>query len=63
MSSIKIKKDKTKEMEIWSKILKYVARKVNDVKMVMVSANNNHAGFGLINAKLFTELMNLNDHI
>jgi uncharacterized protein YecE (DUF72 family) len=59
----KINKDRTKEMELWSKILEDVDRKVNDMKMAIVAANNHYAGFGPMTAKLFADMMNLKDHI
>ena len=60
----KINKDRTKEMEIWSKILEDEDRKVkDDVNMAIIAANNHYAGFGPMTAKLFEEMMNLKDHI
>jgi uncharacterized protein YecE (DUF72 family) len=59
----KINKDRTKEMELWSKILEDVDRKVNDMKMAIIAANNHYAGFGPMTAKLFADMMNLKDHI
>ena len=59
----KINKDRTKEMEIWTKILADVDRKVNDIKMAIIAANNHYAGFGPMTAKLFADIMNLKDRI
>ena len=59
----KINKDRTKEMEIWTKILTDVDRKVNDIKMAIIAANNHYAGFGPMTAKLFADMMNLKDRI
>ncbi|MGI0050507.1 MAG: hypothetical protein ACRD8K_02105 [Nitrososphaeraceae archaeon] len=59
----KINKDRTKEMEIWSKILEDDDRKVKDLNMVIITANNHYAEFGPMTAKLFAEMMNLKDHI
>ena len=59
----KINKDRTKEMELWSKILKNVDRKVNDIKTTIIAANNHYAGFGPMTAKLFADMMNLKDRI
>jgi len=59
----KINKDRTKEMEIWSKILADVDRKVNGIKMAIIAANNHYAGFGPMTAKLFADMMNLKDRI
>jgi hypothetical protein len=42
----KINKDRTKEMEIWSKILEDDDRKVNDLNMAIITTNNHYAGFG-----------------
>jgi hypothetical protein len=55
----KINKDRTKEMEIWSKILEDDDRKVNDLNMAIITANNHYAGFGPMTAKLFAEMMKL----
>ena len=59
----KINKDRTKEMEIWSKILEDDDRKVKDLNMAIIAANNHYAGFGPMTAKLFAEMMNLKDHV
>jgi uncharacterized protein YecE (DUF72 family) len=59
----KIKKDRTKEIEIWSKILEDDDRKIKDLNMAIIAANNHYAGFGPMTAKLFSEMMNLKDHI
>jgi uncharacterized protein YecE (DUF72 family) len=59
----KINKDRTKEMEIWSKILEDDDRKVKDLNLAIITANNHYAGFGPMTAKLFAEMMNLKDHI
>jgi hypothetical protein len=59
----KINKDRTKEMEIWSKILKDDDRKVKDLNRTIIAANNHYAGFGPMTTKLFAEMMNLKDHI
>jgi hypothetical protein len=59
----KINKDRTKEMEIWSKILLGVDRKVDDIKTAIIAANNHFAGFGPMTAKLFADMMNLEDRI
>ena len=59
----KINKDRTKEMEIWSKILEDDDRKVKDLNMAIIAANNHYAGFGPMTAKLFAEMMNLKDYI
>ena len=46
-------------MEIWSKILEDDDRKVNDLNMAIITANNHYAGFGPMTAKLFAEMMKL----
>jgi hypothetical protein len=60
----KLTKERTKEMELWSKILIDVDRKVkDDVKMAIMSANNHYAGFGPMTAKLFEQMLNLKEKI
>ena len=59
----KINKDRTKEMEIWSKILLDVDRGVDDIKTAIIAANNHYAGFGPMTTKLFADMMNLKNHI
>ena len=59
----KINKDRTKEMEIWSKILLDVDRKVDDIKTAIIAANNHYAGFGPMTSRLFANMMNLKDRI
>ena len=59
----KINKDRTKEMEIWSKILEDVDRKVDDIHTVIIAANNHYAGFGPMTAKLFADMRNLKNRI
>ena len=58
----KINKDRTKEMEIWSKILEDDDRKVKDLNMAIIAANNHYAGFGPMTAKLFADLIKLKNH-
>ena len=60
----KLTKERTKEMELWSKILIDVGRKVkDDVKMAIMSANNHYIGFGPMTAKLFEQMLNLKEKI
>ena len=60
----KLTKERTKEMELWSKILIDVDRKVkDDVKMAIMSANNHYIGFGPMTAKLFEQMLNLKEKI
>ncbi len=60
---VKIKKDRTKEMQMWSNILKNIQNNEKDVKTAIITANNHYAGFGPITAKLFAEMMNLKNHV
>jgi hypothetical protein len=53
----KIKKDRTKELNLWTNIIKDIQK--NDVKTTIIGANNHYAGFGPMTAKLFAEMMNL----
>ena len=50
-------------MELSPQILEDVDRKVNDMKMAIVAANNHYAGFASMTVKLFADMMNLKDHI
>jgi uncharacterized protein YecE (DUF72 family) len=59
----KIKKDRTKEMQLWSNILKDIQKNDKDVKNEIIAANNHYAGFGPMTAKLFAEMMNLKHHV
>jgi len=59
----KINKDRTKELEIWSKILEDDDRKVKDLDMAIIAANNHYAGFGPMTAKLFADLIKLKNHV
>ena len=59
----KINKDRTKEMEIWSKILEDDDRKVKDLNMTIIAANNHYAGFGPMTAKLFADQLKLKNHV
>jgi uncharacterized protein YecE (DUF72 family) len=58
----KINKDRTNEMELWSKILIDVDRNVNDVKMAIIAANNHYAGFGPMTAKLFADIFDRTEY-
>jgi hypothetical protein len=59
----KIKKNRTKEMQLWTNIIKDVQKNEKDVKTAIVAANNHYAGFGPMTSKLFAEMMNLKNHI
>jgi DNA polymerase IV (DinB-like DNA polymerase) len=59
----KIKKDRTREMQLWTNIIKDIQKNEKNVKTVIVAANNHYAGFGPMTAKLFAEMMNLQNKI
>ncbi len=59
----KIKKERTREMQLWNRILKDIQKNEKNVKTAIVAANNHYAGFGPMTAKLFAEMMNLENHV
>jgi uncharacterized protein YecE (DUF72 family) len=59
----KIKKDRTKEIQLWANIIKDIQKNEKNVKNVIVAANNHYAGFGPMTAKLFPEMMDLKNHV
>ena len=59
----KIKKDRTKEMQLWRNILKDIQKNEKNVKTSIIAANNHYAGFGPMTAKLFAEMMNLKTYV
>ena len=59
----KIKKDRTNEMQLWSNIIKDIQKNEKYVKTAIITANNHYAGFGPMTAKLFAEMMNLQNKI
>jgi uncharacterized protein YecE (DUF72 family) len=59
----KIKKDRTKEMHLWSNIFKDIQTNEKNVKTAIVAANNHYAGFGPMTAKLFAEMMRLKNYL
>jgi uncharacterized protein YecE (DUF72 family) len=59
----KIKKDRTKEMQLWMNKLKDIQKNEKNVKTAIITANNHYAGFGPMTAKLFAEMMNLKNKI
>jgi uncharacterized protein YecE (DUF72 family) len=59
----KIKKDRTKEMQLWNNILKDIQNNEKNVKTSIVAANNHYAGFGPMTAKLFAEMIRLTQTI
>ena len=58
-----IKKDRTKEMQLWSNILKDIQKNEKNVKTAIIAANNHYAGFGPMTAKLFAEMSNLQNKV
>ena len=59
----KIKKDRTKELQLWNNILKDIQNNEKNVKTTIVAANNHYAGFGPITSKLFAEMRNLQNKV
>jgi uncharacterized protein YecE (DUF72 family) len=59
----KIKKDRTKEMQLWTNIIKVIQMNEKNVKTAIIAANNHYAGFGPMIAKLFAEMMNLQNKV
>jgi hypothetical protein len=59
----KIKKDRTKEMQLWNNILKDIQKNEKNVNTSIIAANNHYAGFGPMTAKLFAEMMKLKNKI
>jgi uncharacterized protein YecE (DUF72 family) len=58
----KIKKDRTKEMQLWANIFKDVKKNEKNVKTAIVAANNHYTGFGPMTSKLFAEI-NLKNYV
>jgi uncharacterized protein YecE (DUF72 family) len=59
----KIKKDRTKEMQLWINKFKDIQKNGKNVKAAIITANNHYSGFGPMTAKLFAEMMNLKNKI
>jgi uncharacterized protein YecE (DUF72 family) len=59
----KIKKDRTKEMQLWINKFKDIQKNEKNVKAAIITANNHYSGFGPMTAKLFAEMMNLKNKI
>ena len=59
----KIKKDRTKEMQLWTRIIKDIQKNEKKIQTAIVVANNHYAGFGPMTANLFAEMMNLENKI
>jgi uncharacterized protein YecE (DUF72 family) len=59
----KIKRDRTKEMQLWTNILKDIQNNEKDVKTAIIAANNHYAGFGPMTAKLLAEMIDLKNKI
>jgi uncharacterized protein YecE (DUF72 family) len=58
-----IKKDRTKEMQLWTNKLKDIQKNEKNVKTAIVAANNHYAGFGPMTTKLFANMLNLENKI
>ncbi|MGI0013861.1 MAG: DUF72 domain-containing protein [Nitrososphaera sp.] len=52
----KIQKDRMKEMEVWASRLKMSEKKI---RLAIVAANNNYAGFGPATANSFKKLLGM----
>ena len=59
----RIKKDRTKEMQLWTNIFKDIQNNEKNVKNAIVAANNHYAGFGPMTTKLLAEMMKLKNKI
>jgi uncharacterized protein YecE (DUF72 family) len=59
----KIQKERTKEMRLWTNIVKDIQKNAKEVKNSIVSANNHYAGFGPMTTKLFANMLNLENKI
>ena len=59
----KINKDRTNEMQLWTNIIKDIQKNEKNVKTAILAANNHYAGFGPMTAKLFANMMNLNNKV
>jgi uncharacterized protein YecE (DUF72 family) len=58
-----IKKDRTKEMQLWTNIIKDIQENEKSVKNAIVAANNHYAGFGPMTAKLYAEMINMENKV
>jgi uncharacterized protein YecE (DUF72 family) len=58
-----IKKDRRKEMQLWTNIIKDIQKNEKNVKTGIIAANNHYAGFGPMTTKLFAEMMNLQNKL
>jgi DNA polymerase IV (archaeal DinB-like DNA polymerase) len=58
-----IKKDRRKEMQLWTNIIKDIQKNEKNVKTGIIAANNHYTGFGPMTAKLFAEMMNLQNKL
>ncbi|HET7643497.1 MAG TPA: DNA polymerase IV [Nitrososphaeraceae archaeon] len=59
----KVNKDRTKEMQLWTRIIKDIQKNEKNIQTAIIAANNHYAGFGPMTAKLFAEMMNLQNKI
>ena len=58
-----IKRDRTREIQLWTNILKDIQKHEKDVKTAILAANNHYTGFGPMTAKLFADMMNLKNPV
>ncbi|HEX5186794.1 MAG TPA: DUF72 domain-containing protein [Nitrososphaeraceae archaeon] len=59
----KIQKERTKEMQFWADIFKDIQKNEKNVKTSIIAANNHYAGFGPMTAKLFANILNLENKV
>ena len=59
----KIKKERTKEMQLWTNIMNDIQNNEKNVKNAIIAGNNHYAGFGPMTANLFAEMMNLENKV
>jgi DNA polymerase IV (DinB-like DNA polymerase) len=59
----KIKKDRRKQIQLWTRIIKDIQRNEKNIQTAIIAANNHYAGFGPMTAKLFAEIMNLQNKV
>jgi hypothetical protein len=50
-------------MQLWTDIFKDIQKNEKNVKTAIVAANNHYAGFGPMTAKLFADMMNLENNV
>lgn len=57
----KIVKDRQKEINNWSNILKDFEKNESELKMTIISTNNHYAGFGPMTAKMIAQTIKIKD--